>query len=76
MTDDTDPTDGSQYRHDDGTIEVVFAVEEGRVLAVREYPTVKAFEGAVAAATDAGVHEGVADLPDASVFEEGIEDDE
>ncbi|WP_254838786.1 hypothetical protein [Natronomonas marina] len=68
MTDDTEPTTGRQYRHDDGIFEVVFEVEEGRVLTVREYPTREAFEDAVATATDAGIHEAVAELPDPAAF--------
>lgn len=74
MTDDTEPAKGSQYRHGDGTVEVVFAVEDERVLVVREYPTIDAFENAIADATDAGIHEQVADLPGVEAFADEAED--
>ncbi|NEU56228.1 hypothetical protein [Halorussus sp. MSC15.2] len=64
----TDPEKADHYRHDDGTDEIVFAVEEGRVLAIREYRSVEAFERAVGDAEYVGVHEGVADLPGVEAF--------
>ena len=68
-TDDgTQPTEGQQYRHPDGTVEVVFALEGGRVLTLREYPTRDRFERAVDAATDTGIKEHVATLPDVDEF--------
>ncbi len=56
------PTEGAEYEHDDGTVEVVFAVAEGRVLTVREYPSESTFEAAVAAAAERGVNDDVAEL--------------
>jgi hypothetical protein len=64
------PRKADHYRHDDGTDEIVFAVEEGRVLAVREYRSVEAFEAAVADAEYVGSHDGIADLPGVEAFEE------
>jgi hypothetical protein len=63
-----DPQRADHYRHRDGTDEIVFAVEEGHVLAVREYRSVEDFERAVAAAEFVGTHEGVANLPGADAF--------
>ncbi|MFC7079757.1 hypothetical protein [Halorussus caseinilyticus] len=54
----SDPEKADHYRHGGGTDEIVFAVEDGRVLAIREYPTVAAFERAVGDAEFVGVHEG------------------
>ncbi|WP_162224466.1 hypothetical protein [Halorussus amylolyticus] len=58
------------FRHDDDTDEIVFAVEDGRVLAIREYPSVEAFEAAVEDAEYVGTHEGIAELPGVEAFEE------
>ncbi|NHN59401.1 MULTISPECIES: hypothetical protein [Halorussus] len=69
------PQKGDQYRHDDGTDEIVFAVEDGHVLAIREYRSVEEFERAVDDAEYVGVHEGVADLPGAEAFEPGGADE-
>ncbi|WP_129116654.1 hypothetical protein [Halegenticoccus tardaugens] len=63
------PAKGDQYEHDDGSVEVVFESSDGRVLTVREYPTVPAFAQAVDDAAYRGTHHGIADLPDISVFE-------
>lgn len=70
MTDDPAETSkGDEYRHGDGTREVVFAVAEGRVLTVKEYRDEGAFGEAVADATYVGANEAVLDLPDASAFD-------
>lgn len=65
MTDreDVKTTKGKQYRYADGTVEVVFATEDDRVLTVREYRTVDAFERRISEATDEGIHPEVAALP-------------
>lgn len=69
MTEKNDrPTKADQYRFADGTTEVVFAIEDGRVLSFREYPDVETFEEAVESAQFEGVHRGVEELPDASAF--------
>jgi len=65
-----DPQKADHYQHGDGTDEIVFAVEEGRVLAVREYRSVEAFEAAVADAEYVGTDDDVADLPGVEAFEE------
>lgn len=70
MTDSSSPAKGDQYRHADGTVEVVFATAEGRLLTVREYPDEDAFRRAVADAEATGQHEGVRSLPDAEAFED------
>lgn len=62
------PAIGEQYRYPDGTIEVVFAVEDGTVLTVREYPEQELFDAAVADARQEGILEEVANLPDADTF--------
>lgn len=69
------PTKGDQYEHPDGTLEVVFAVEDDRVLVIREYPSTETFEDAVEDGRFEGTHEGVASLPAAEYFsEEGKEE--
>ncbi|MFC4552632.1 MULTISPECIES: hypothetical protein [Halorussus] len=65
----TEPTKADHYRHDDGTDEIVFAVEDGRVLTTREYSSVEDFRRAVADAEFVGEHEGVADLPGVEAYE-------
>ena len=69
MEDPAEPaTEAAEYRHDDGSSEIVFAVEDGRVLAVREYPDEAAFEAAVESATYVGRNEPIANLPDVEAF--------
>lgn len=65
MEDDDHPpaSKADQYRHTDGTTEVVYALEGGEVLTIREYQSVDAFERRVADAEYLGEHPGVADLP-------------
>lgn len=62
------PAKADHYRHEDGTDEIVFAVEEGRVLTIREYPDTVAFERAISEAEHVGTHEGVAGLPGVEAF--------
>jgi len=66
----------AEYRHDDGSVEIVFAVEDGRVLTVREYPDEAVFADATAAAEYVGQHEGVSDLPGVEAFREDGAPDE
>lgn len=79
MSRDDEPDDAAEprradsYEHPDGTREVVFHVEDGRVLTVREYPDREAFRAGVAGATYAGQHAGVADLPGVEAFREDDE---
>ena len=60
----------AEYRHDDGSVEIVFAVDDGRVLTVREYPDEETFESETESAAYVGQHEGVSDLPGVEAFEE------
>lgn len=65
MTDaDRDVSKADQYRHPDGTVEVVYALEGDTVLTFREYPSEEAFDASVADADYLGEHSGVAELPD------------
>ncbi|MFC6724292.1 hypothetical protein ACFQE1_07875 [Halobium palmae] len=59
---------GDDYRHRDGSREIVFETSEGRVLTVREYPSVDAFRDAVEGAEHVGVDPDVAGLPDVDGF--------
>ena len=70
MTNAECPVKADQYRHPDGTTEIVFAVEDETVLTFREYRDVETFRRAVARARYEGTHEGVAELPDAEEFRE------
>lgn len=62
-------TKAAEYRHDDGSVEIVVAVEEGRVLTVREYPDEATFTDATESAAYVGQHEGVEDLPGVEAFQ-------
>ncbi|WP_138004398.1 hypothetical protein [Halalkalirubrum salinum] len=62
------PEIGEQYTYSDGTIEIVFVVEDGRILTVREYPERELFDAAVADARQEGINEAVANLPDVKEF--------
>jgi hypothetical protein len=73
---ETDPQKADHYRHSDDTDEIVFAVEDGHVLAIREYRSAEDFENAVADAEHVGTHEGVEDLPGVEAFEESDASDE
>ena len=73
MVDDDHPVtpgNGDQYEHPDGTMEVVFTVEDGRVLTIREYPDTGTFASAVDDARFGGTHEEIASLPPAEYFAE------
>ncbi|QWC20207.1 hypothetical protein [Halorubrum sp. 2020YC2] len=63
----------AEYRHDDGSAEIVFATDDGRVLTVREYPDEAAFEAATADAEYVGRHEGVSNLPGVEAFRDADE---
>jgi len=68
----TDPaTEAAKYQYDDGTVEIVFAAEEGRVLTVREYSDDASFETQIESATYRGQHSGVAELPPVEAFVPG-----
>lgn len=59
---------GASFRHDDGSVEIVFRLAGDRVLSVSEYPSVDAFRDAIADADYEGEHEGVLDLPPIESF--------
>jgi hypothetical protein len=65
---DSPPRKGDQYVHDDGTTEVVFFTEDGRVLTFREYPSFDAFRDGVATAAYKGINDDVASLPGPAAF--------
>lgn len=56
------PREGEIFRHDDGTLEVVFAVTDGRILTVKEYDHLDAFDAATSEAVLEGVSEDVEEL--------------
>lgn len=64
--DETDGNDdlvrGRQYRYDDGVAEAVVATEEGRVLAVREYPSEERFREEIAGAVTTEFNDVLADI--------------
>jgi hypothetical protein len=60
---DRSVTPAAQYRHPDGTVEVVYALEEGAVLTFREYPDESTFDAHLDDAEYLGEHPGVAALP-------------
>ncbi|SEO22452.1 hypothetical protein SAMN04487948_101190 [Halogranum amylolyticum] len=62
------PKKADQYEYLDSTTEVVFMVEDGKVLTFREYPNVEAFERAAETGEYAGVNQGVKELPDIEAF--------
>ncbi|EJN57866.1 hypothetical protein [Halogranum rubrum] len=71
MTENTpNPEKADQYRFVDGTTEVVFAVEEGRVLTFREYPDVDTFRQAMEVGEYEGVNLGVKELPGLEAFQD------
>jgi hypothetical protein len=61
-------TKAAKYQYDDGSVEIVFATGQGRVLTVREYPDDESFEAEIDAATYVGEHAGVAELPPVEEF--------
>ena len=67
-----EPEKSDWYRHGD-VDEIVFAVADGRVLTVREYPSFERFTAATKDAQHLGTHPEVADLPDPEVFQDDNE---
>ncbi|WP_276301776.1 hypothetical protein [Halorussus lipolyticus] len=74
--DGSGPSKADHYRHWDGSDEIVFAVEEDRVLTIKEYESVEDFERTVEDSEYVGTHEGVADLPGVEAFADGDAPDE
>jgi hypothetical protein len=63
----TVPSKSDWYRHD-AVDEIVFAVDEGHVLTVREYPSFERFRDEIREATYIGTHADVDDIPDVNEF--------
>lgn len=59
---------GDEFRYSDGTVEVVFAIEGGHILTVREYTSEDHFEAAIDDATYAGTNPEVEALPNVDAF--------
>jgi len=62
------PAKGDEYALPDGATEIVFHVEDGHVLTVREYGSVDAFEQSVSRGRYLGTREDVLSIPDADEF--------
>lgn len=58
-----DPVKGDEYVLPDGSTEIVFLVEDGRVLTVSEYESIDAFEDSVSTGRYVGTREEVATMP-------------
>lgn len=63
-----DPAKGDEYVLPDGSTEIVFLVEGGRVLTVREYESIDSFEESVAGGRYLGTREEVASMPGVESF--------
>jgi hypothetical protein len=63
----TAPSESDWYRHDD-VDEIVFAVDDGHILTVREYPSFERFRDEVRQATYVGTHADVDNIPDVDEF--------
>ncbi|RAW45624.1 hypothetical protein DQW50_07675 [Halorubrum sp. 48-1-W] len=64
-----DPAKGDEYVLPDGSTEIVFLVEGGRVLTVSEYESIDAFEEAVSTGRYVGTREEVATMPGVEAFD-------
>jgi hypothetical protein len=67
-SDREDPVKGDEYVLPDGSTEIVFLVEDGRVLTVREYESIDSFEESVAGGRYLGTREEVAAMPGVEAF--------
>ena len=73
--DDADELErGRQYRYDDGVAEAVITTEEGRVLAVREYPSEERFREEVSSAVTTEFNEVLAGIDAEAIMGEVRED--
>lgn len=63
-------TKAAEYQHDDGSVEIVVTVDDGRVLTIREYPDEATFDAETESAAYVGQHEGVEDLPGVEAFQD------
>lgn len=73
---DDAPMKGDEYEHANGTTELVYHVEDGRVLTFREYPNFDAFSKEVDSALYRGCNEDVALLPGPESFAADDPDEE
>ncbi|WP_144797960.1 hypothetical protein [Halorubrum depositum] len=62
------PAKGDEYALPNGSTEIVFHVEGGHVLTVREYESVDAFEESVSRGRYMGTREDVLSIPDPEEF--------
>lgn len=62
------PEKGEQYKHPDGLLEVVFAVDEDRVLTFREYPDIDSFAHEIGDAQYIGLNKEVSSMPGIETF--------
>jgi hypothetical protein len=65
------PAKGDEYALPNGSTEIVFHVEDGHVLTVREYENVDVFEESVSRGRYLGTREDVLSIPDADEFADG-----
>ena len=62
------PAKGDEYALPNGSTEIVFHVEDGHVLTVREYGSVDSFRESVSRGRYLGTREDVLSIPDAEAF--------
>jgi hypothetical protein len=62
------PAKGDEYALPNGSTEIVFHVEDGHVLTVREYESVDAFEETVSQGRYMGTREDVLAIPEPEEF--------
>ncbi|MFD1513276.1 hypothetical protein [Halomarina rubra] len=77
MTDHTGEDElvrGRQYRYEDGVAEAVITTEEGRVLAVREYPSEERFREEIDAAVTTEFNDVLAGIDAEAIMGEVRED--
>ena len=65
------PHEGVEYHYEDGTVEVVVTVSDGRVLTLREYPDEDAFDQATTTADQRGTNPLIEELSMDLLSDEG-----
>lgn len=68
------PTKGDEYALPNGSTEIVFLVEDGHVLTVREYESIDAFEEIASRGRYMGTREDVLSLPGPEEFADSDSD--
>lgn len=68
-----EPEQADHYRHDDGTVEIVLAVEDDRILSLKEYADGESFAASVAESDYLGTNAEVAALPDVESVRDEME---